>query len=72
MPQLNNQGFSCSDVRLNDKKYDELKMYYLMTGTERLMQLMINQHKVNPNVYTAITNGAYLSPWWLRNIRSAC
>ncbi|MEG0645924.1 hypothetical protein [Bacteroides sp.] len=66
MPQLNTQGFSCNDIRLNDKKYDELKMYYLVAGTERLMQLMINQHKVNPNVYTAITNGAYLSPWWLQ------
>lgn len=29
---------------------------------------MQNQHKINPKVYTAITNGAYLSPWWLQHV----
>jgi len=27
---------------------------------------MLRQHEINPNVFTAITNGAYLSPWWLQ------
>lgn len=66
MPQLNTKGFTANDARLNHTKYDELKTYYLVAGTERLMQLMLHQHEVNPNVFTAITNGAYLSPWWLQ------
>ncbi|MGL5683356.1 MAG: hypothetical protein ACRDDZ_09970 [Marinifilaceae bacterium] len=65
MPQLNTEGFAANDVRLNNPKYDELKLYYLSAGTERLMQIFRKQHEVNPNVFTAITNGAYLSPWWL-------
>lgn len=66
MPQLNTEGFEANDPRLNDTRYDELKTYYLVAGTERLMQLMLRQHDVNPEVFTAITNGAYLSPWWLQ------
>ena len=68
MPQLNTEGFSANDKRLNDPKFDELKTYYLVAGTERLMQLFQNQHKVNPAVYVVISNGAYLSPWWLMHI----
>lgn len=66
MPQLNTKGFSANDKRLNHPVYDELKIYYLVAGTERLMQMMKHQHAVNPHVFTAITNGAYLSPWWLQ------
>ena len=66
MPQLNTEGFAANDPRLNDTRYDELKTYYLVAGTERLMQIMLRQHEINPNVFTAITNGAYLSPWWLQ------
>lgn len=66
MPQLNTEGFAANDPRLNDTKYDELKTYYLVAGTERLMQIMSRQHEINPHVFTAITNGAYLSPWWLQ------
>lgn len=68
MPQLGTGELSASDKRLNDTKYDELKTYYLVAGTERLMKLFEKQHKVNPNVYTVISNGAYLSPWWLMYI----
>lgn len=39
MPQLGLEGFSTSDERLNDPKYDELKSYYLVAGTERLMKI---------------------------------
>ena len=65
MPQLGMDGFSTSDERLNDPKYDELKSYYLVAGTERLMKIFDGLHKVNPDIFIAITNAAYLSPWWL-------
>lgn len=68
MSQLDTEGFSPADERLNDPKYDELKTYYLVAGTERLMQIFKKQHEVNPNVYIVISNGAYLSPWWLQYI----
>lgn len=65
MSQLDTEGFTANDVRLNNPMYDELKLYYLTAGTERLIQIFKRQHEVNPNVFTAITNGAFLSPWWL-------
>lgn len=68
MPQLDTKGFKPADERLNDAKYDELKTYYLVAGTERLMEIFGKQHEVNPNVYIVISNGAYLSPWWLQYI----
>lgn len=68
MPQLNTQGFRANDARLNNPKYDELKTYYLVAGTERLIEIFDKQHQVNPNVYNAVTNGAYLSPWWLQHV----
>ena len=68
MPQLNTEGFEANDIRLNDSKFDELKTYYLVAGTERLMKLFTKQHAVNPNVYVVISNGAFLSPWWLMYI----
>lgn len=68
MPQLNTEGFSANDERLNDPKFDELKTYYLVAGTERLMKLFTKQHQVNPDLYVVISNGAYLSPWWLMYI----
>lgn len=68
MKQLDTEGFKPADERLNDPKYDELKTYYLVAGTERLMQIFEKQHKVNPKVYIVISNGAYLSPWWLQYI----
>lgn len=66
MPQLGTEGFSANDPRLNHPMYNELKTYYLVSGTERLMQMMLQQHAINPDVFIAITNGAYLSPWWLQ------
>ncbi|MCK0156308.1 hypothetical protein MWU65_03900 [Cellulophaga sp. F20128] len=68
MPQLGTDSIAPSDPILNDPKFDELKTYYLVAGTERLMQLFKKQHEVNPNVYVVISNGAYLSPWWLMYI----
>ncbi|WP_186755257.1 alpha-galactosidase [Echinicola salinicaeni] len=68
MPQLATAGLSPSDSLLNDPKYDELKTYYLVAGTERLMEIFKKQHEINPEVYIVISNGAYLSPWWLMYI----
>ncbi len=68
MPQLETEGFSANDRRLNDSKYDELKTYYLVAGTERLIPIFQEMHRINPNVYIVISNGAWLSPWWLQHI----
>lgn len=68
MPQLNTEGLSAGDEKLNDEQYDELKTYYLVAGTERLMEIFQKQHEVNPDIYIVISNGAYLSPWWLQYV----
>ena len=65
MPQLGLDGMSTHDARLNDARYDELKSYYLSAGTERLMQILDTLHRVNPSIFLSLSNGAYLSPWWL-------
>ncbi len=68
MSQLNTAGFTSTDPRLNDSRYDELKTYYLVAGTERLVDIFSKVSSINPGVFMAITNGAYLSPWWLQYI----
>lgn len=68
MPQLHTEGFTSTDPRLNDSKYDELKTYYLVAGTERLIDIFSKVSEINPGVFMAITNGAYLSPWWLQHV----
>lgn len=70
MPQLELEGFRSDDERLNDSKYDELKIYYLAAGTERLMELFAKVSAANPDIYIVISNGAWLSPWWLMHIDS--
>jgi hypothetical protein len=70
MPQLGLEGIKAGDKQLNDSKYDELKLYYLSAGTERLMELFKKVGAANPGVYIVISNGAYLSPWWLQHIDS--
>ena len=68
MPQLDIAGFKSGDKRLNDAQYDELKIYYLSAGTERLMQMFKKMADADPNVFIVISNGAYLSPWWLMSV----
>ena len=68
MPQLGLDGLKGIDKELNDPKFDELKIYYLSAGTERLMQLFAHLAKENPDIYIIISNGAYLSPWWLMSV----
>lgn len=70
MPQLGLEGFSDSDPRLNDSQYNELKIYYLTAGTERLMQIFQKLGAIDPDIYIVISNGAYLSPWWLMYVDS--
>lgn len=65
MPQLGLDGFTSGDKRLNDDAYDELKIYYLTAGTERLMALFKKLAEADPETFIVLSNGAYLSPWWL-------
>src|SRR5690554_232486 len=50
MPQLDTDTLKANDEALNDPKYDELKTYYLVAGTERLMEIFTKQHRLNPEV----------------------
>ena len=63
-------GFKGSEKELNDPKYDPQKIQYLTDGSERLMQIFAAMHKANPEVYIVISNGAWLSPFWLQHIDS--
>lgn len=68
LPQLVAEGLKGNDLRLNDPKYDELKIYYLTAGAERLIEIFKKQAEVNPEVFILISNGAWLSPWWLMHV----
>jgi hypothetical protein len=70
MPQLGIEDFTASDARLNNAKYDELKIYYLSAGAERLIKLFERLAKVNSDIYIVISNGSWLSPWWLAYVDS--
>lgn len=68
MPQLNLTNLQSGDSILNSSKYDELKTYYLVSGTEKMIDIFDAMAKINPNVYITISNGVYLSPWWLQHV----
>lgn len=68
MPQLDLEGMRSDDERLNDAKYDELKTYYLVAGSEKLIDIFSDMARTNPDVYIVISNGAWLSPWWLMHV----
>ncbi len=70
MPQLGVAEIKASDRKLGEAKYDEAKDYYMTLGTQRLMQVFDKMAEVNPEVYIIISNGAYLSPWWLMHCDS--
>lgn len=65
IPQLIDETFKPDSLRLNDHKFDELKIYYLTAGAEKLIDMFAAMAEVNPDVYIVISNGAWLSPWWL-------
>lgn len=62
------EGFQGSEAELNDAKHDAAKERYLSLGSERLIQIFSKMAKVNPDLYIVISNGAFLSPWWLQHI----
>ncbi|BCX49423.1 hypothetical protein HAHE_33310 [Haloferula helveola] len=62
------EGFKGSEPELNDKKHDEAKERYLSLGSERLMAIFAKMAEANPDVYIVISNGAFLSSWWLQHI----
>jgi hypothetical protein len=64
------EGFNGNETELNDPKYDVRKIHYLSEGTERLIQLFSTLHQEDPEIYIVISNGAWLSPWWLQHIDS--
>lgn len=68
MPQLGVDTLKANDELLNSTAYDELKTYYLVNGSERMITIFKKMAEINPEVFIAITNGAYLSPWWLQYI----
>jgi len=68
MPQLGLDGLKAGSKELNDPKYNELKLYYLGAGTERLMKIFDRLATIDPDIYLVISNGAYLSPWWLMHV----
>ena len=61
-------GFKGSEAELNDPKYDPQKIQYLTDGSERLMKMFAAMAKAKPDVYIVISNGAWLSPFWLQHI----
>lgn len=62
------EGFKGGEEELNDAKHDEAKERYLSLGSERLMKLFKRMGVANPDVYIVISNGAFLSPWWLQSV----
>lgn len=62
------EGFKGSEKELSDSKYDLQKIQYLTDGSDRLISAFAKMHAINPEVYIVISNGAWLSPWWLHHI----
>lgn len=62
------EGFKGSEAELNSAKHDEAKERYLSLGSERLMRIFRHMGEANPDIYIVISNGAFLSPWWLQHI----
>ncbi|MES2996083.1 MAG: PDZ domain-containing protein [Verrucomicrobiota bacterium] len=60
-------GFQGGEAALDVPQFDEAKLRYLSAGTERLIELFEAVRAVNPDVYLVISNGAWLSPWWLQS-----
>ncbi len=62
------EGFKGGEAELNDPKYDLQKIQYLTDSADRLNRIFAAMAAVNPDVYIVISNGAWLSPWWLHHI----
>ncbi len=73
VPIPNLEGLLTDDItpgspKLDTPEFDELKMYYVSAGTARFIETTKAMREVNPELFIAITNSAYLSPWWLQYI----
>lgn len=62
------EGFKGSEKELSDSKYDLQKIQYLTDGSDRLISAFARMHAINPEIYIVVSNGAWLSPWWLHHI----
>lgn len=62
------EGFKGGEEELNAASHDESKERYLSLGSERLMRIFQRMGEANPDVYIVISNGAFLSPWWLHYV----
>ncbi|WP_193212810.1 hypothetical protein [Luteolibacter marinus] len=62
------EGFKGGEAELNDPKYDRQKIQYLSDGTDRLVRIFAAMAGADPDIYIVISNGAWLSPWWLQHI----
>lgn len=60
-------AFTLNRANPDDTTWDEMKIYYLTAGVERLNRIFQAMHKVSPEIYILASNGAWLSPWWLMN-----
>lgn len=61
-------GFQGGETELNGAAFDEAKERYLSLGAERLIGIFRRMAAANPDIYIVISNGAFLSPWWLQSI----
>ncbi len=62
------EGFKGSEPELNDARHDEAKERYLSLGSERLIRIFQRMDQANPDIYIVISNGAFLSSWWLQHV----
>ena len=60
-------AFTLDRANPDDPMWDEMKIYYLTAGAERLNRIFQAMHQANPDIYILLSNGAWLSPWWLMN-----
>lgn len=61
-------SFTLNRANPDDPKWDEMKIYYLTAGIERLNAMFTAMAKANPDIYILASNGAWLSPWWLTHV----
>lgn len=62
------EGFKGAEAELSSSKYDLKKIQYLTDGSDRLIRAFQKMHAANPKVYIVISNGAWLSAWWLQHV----
>ena len=61
-------GFKGGEPELSDAKYDEAKECYLSLGSADCIKIFKRMGESNPDVYIVISNGGFLSSWWLQHV----